>query len=278
MEFPATDEASILKHNVPKNEGGTMKRRLACVLLLGLLFGSIPSALLATEVKKDNASVKQAITVFFKNKDLDSNLKYDLSVAENLQTYLTAKSDTHQLINMHDDISKKNYAITVTILEATSTKAGYLYKASVERTFNYTSAPDMESGIGDVVDVLVDSNTNKIIDMYCYFDYFDEQVRGADIDISEKPLGDVSKLASKIQSVSASVDSASWSALESNAEIEEGQEPPTRGALTYGNIVSYANNNCKSSSPPSGGQSVPYYDFSKMAGAYDCTILFLIRF
>lgn len=104
------------------------------------------------------------------------------NVDDNLQTYLSDKEDAAEITvpknHYHLDISVNDYQDKDTVI--------YL-QLNLKARWNYVE--DIDSGYSKLIEVLVDKENGKIIDIYDRTNLFDIAVRGDTLDLSESSVG-----------------------------------------------------------------------------------------
>jgi hypothetical protein len=123
------------------------------------------------------------------------------------------------------------------------------------------------------------------LDIYEPLHRFDEFVRGVDINIFKESLEEKPFFGSNLSNINSKKDElinrinevyeAERRTLTNDELIKfaERNEMTIQASsnLNQSAIVQYARNNFNKLTPSSGGQNVPYYDFSQIPGNYDCT-------
>lgn len=229
---------------------------------------------MANDFNNANTVVEDTITKFCENKDLGTTHQINNSLDNDVSIYLTGKADIQQQITELYDTEKQNYSVVINLLNNYRVDNIEYFKYQVITTFNYVISPDIDSGRSEEIDIVYDHNNNKILDFYTLDNYYDEYMRGNDVDLFRAT--DYSSVASsinlncKIQELSNNINS---NYEIENAEIEDDAPiiMPRLSILNGDKVVSYARNNFKKVNPASGNGTVPYYDFAKISGSYDCT-------
>lgn len=248
---------------------------LVFTLMLILLFPNFASA--ASEIKEINyvTYAEKVITSLYENKDLGANNALGADITPNLSIYLEDKVKTNQYATKLNKTYKTNYKINITLLEEKTLIDKIFLKFNVQTYFNYVDLPNIDSGRGEVVEVIIDSDNYKIIDIYNQNDYYDSFVRGESIDIIKENSNIVALSKSdtiKKKQIELKNTINKTYEEEMNSTLEN--PPPISRAsssLNKNAIASYARNNYYKTNPASGNGVVPYYDFSQISGNYDCT-------
>lgn len=211
---------------------------------------------------------------------------YDLTryiKGDALEAYLAEKVAVHQLVTKRAFLDKQNYEVETSIKEVEPIDDGTDFVSlAVRVSFNYVHMKDIRSSSRELLDLIVshDDEGFRVLDAYVQFDYYDMEVRGDGIDLKAEyemkrglQFSEKSLVMDRVRSMKEGLGSYYD---EIDRKLDEGQTvvifpDSTAGTLNKGAITSYARNYCTSGSPPSGGASVPYYDFSQIPGNWDCT-------
>lgn len=232
---------------------------------------------------------KDILTNYYKNTDLEKERLTGKTILNTnlldpkLSNYVEQKIKTKQYVTVAADADKENYSLNFTLLSSEVTKEGVYLSISTEATFNYVGL-DEESGFGEISNMFFKNTSSgfMLTDWNMPYDYYDEfvldqvdnssQLRtnltAKDSNIHQRQL----ELHDKIVD-SFSVDQEIGEYHEKDVEVSTANTSAlsaTLRSLNKKNIVSYARNNIKAS-PASGNGVVPYYDFSKISGNWDCT-------
>ncbi len=161
-------------------------------------------------------------------------------------------------------------------------------KIGVEVSRRFIDGDDT-SGYGRIFDVMLDTASGKIVDIYEAFNGYDETVRGIDIDITDEAdrltQKDLDEADGRIAAgIAESERAARQSEAQSAARAKEIMTEETARAphtdtnatsgysyIDHAKTATYAATNYYKTTPSSGGFGVPYYDFSNITNAYDCT-------
>lgn len=249
--------------------------------------------------------VEKTLISLFENKDLGYNDDLSEYVDPNLLVFLEGKVATHQYSTELHNINKTNYKIKTTLLEEKKLMNKIYLQFNVQTSFNYVDLPNIDSGNGTIVEVLIDSNNYKILDIYDQYNYYDSFVRGESVDIIKENSNEMVATNSKtmeekriqLQNIISEIYEEErnnvWESYENltndefsslngiyeeeNNNTLESYENLTndkfasRSSLAKQRIVNYARNNYNKTNPASGNGVVNYYDFSQISGNYDCT-------
>lgn len=220
----------------------------------------------------------------YENKDIGAthNLR-QYTEGDLLDTYLSEKVAVHQLVTRRAFLEKKDFRVEAepTVIEALD-KGTYFVALAVRVSFNYVGMEGTSSGYGEILNLVVSDNNGsfKALDVYAQDNYYDMELRGNQVDLKyeykkrQSPqFTEKSEIVDKAKRLKDRVESY-YDALDKKAkhyQPEISAANPEATTLNKAAIATYARNYCRSSSPPSGGSSVPYYDFSTIPGNYDCT-------
>lgn len=218
-------------------------------------------------------------SAIFKYSDIDLSSYVEKST---LLSYLDNKIETLQLKSMQQTFNKINYIDSYNLLDYEIIDKLVKFNIQSISKYNYVDLPDIESSSSVIAEITVDSSTNLIVDWYMHGDMYDEEILGNNNDIksiismksdSTNMIENSQKELYKVFDNYYSSLLSSQNMIEKNKMTAHSDEIQTKGvtSLNKSNIVAWANNNFDSYSPTSGGSGTPYYDFSDMAGNYDCT-------
>lgn len=268
----------------------TMMRKTILPLILILCMVSGTFAFADSDYKKTDSPVINTDTLasdisttvsnYYYSKDISGTFNEDPSFTTDIASYLANKVETQQHVTDLYDTNKENYDIDVTlinhIIDANSNIASFEFQ--VLTTFNYIGC-DFDTTVSEVVEVKFDLTTNKIIDLYTPMDYYDEFVRSEDNSISKSSNGGketnpefdlTPSVIEKQEQLNQNINSR-YNAIASE-EIANASIITTRASsLNNTAIVNWARSNYNKNQPSPGKSSVPYFDFSEISGAYDCT-------
>jgi hypothetical protein len=210
-----------------------------------------------------------------KNDNTNAHIDISKYLTPDLNVYLQNKEDIHCFNNEINNIQVENLSISPTLIEKKILDDNIYYLFNVELSFNYTDTPEISSGMGTNIELVMDKNINKVISYYDQSDYFDtymlgektSQLRDSDIVKGGYLKAKVNALHNNIEKIYRDENKISDTVISLEATISA----KTKVALNITKISSYANTNCKKTNPASGNGSVSYYDFSQISGNYDCT-------
>lgn len=205
---------------------------------------------------------------------IDNGVKFieDENASEELNNYLKIQETARDF-----NLKKEKYNAVAEILEKEQINDIIYFKVNVKANWIYEGSID-GSSYAKNVDVLVDKNTNKIVDYYDK-NSFTLAVRG-EVDIRNeenrltKDLVD-SSLEKYEKKMNENQKMIEESAREDNAKLNAKKTATTRASyswIDHDAVVEWARANYYKSSPTSGRPgTVSYYDFSQISGAWDCT-------
>ncbi|MDO0826065.1 amidase domain-containing protein [Desulfosporosinus nitroreducens] len=256
------------------------RRTKLITLILILMLSIIPSYASASEKMDYVTFAKNIIEMDSKNSDLGTNFDLSKAVTPELASFLKNRADIRQYSIKLNNNYVTNYNVIVNLIENKTVQNKVYLKFQVAKSFNYIDLPDVNSGEGTIVEMLIDSKSNKVIDMYSPGNYFDNLIRGVNLDI----LNDSNRIGStQIKAAEAKCtelkDSIRDEYILENIKVPEPDVSTTPSIITRAtrynlngnNISAYARNNYNKQKPASGNGSVPYYDFSLISGNWDCT-------
>ena len=242
---------------------------------------------LAQDILTNYYQVTDIGTEEFAGKSFDTSL-----LDSELSKYVEQKIKTKQYVTKAGDAEKENYTLKFTVLSSEVTKEGVFLSISTEAAFNYVGLK-VESGFGEISNMFFKDTGEgfTLTDWYMPYQYYDEFVRGvvdnssqlfpnsisADSNFSTLADSNFSMLQEELHdNVVKNLFSTDQLAPEQETDSaeESTHETPSVSAtlrsLNKKNIVTWARNNMVVN-PKSGNGVVPYYDFSKINNAWDCT-------
>lgn len=258
-----------------------IKKMLVLFLLIALSFSSIVPAFAVTAVASEKdivIMVENAIEMFYENKDIGGDNDLNKIMDADIVTLLTDKADTHQYVTRLYQTNKENYSVQVKLKEKETYGDQLKLKFQVISTYNYVNLQDVDTVVSEVVEILYDYEKALITDLYSPLNYYDLAVRGENLNPPIKALEDnnqaftmTSDIVSYQENLKNDIDRVYDEQLYVSTN-EAGTISPLRtDMLDSDAIVEYARDNYDEDQPASGDGIVPYYDFSEISGAYDCT-------
>jgi len=230
----------------------------------------------------DVVKIKDAVCKVYENKHLNTSNDVKEYFDEDIYDYIVGKYTTHQHVQDIYDLNLINYNIDLEVLNQVKTENLVELELQLDISYNYSNYPDINSGEGERITVVYNTDTNKILDLISPYDYYDEFMREntspelqSRSSIKTKEAMTTSNLNNKLNKLTKEIDNNYLTLSNKNSTekfIPEDNRIQARSyALNNSRIVSYALNNCKKTYPSSGNGSTPYYDFSKISGSWDCT-------
>lgn len=201
------------------------------------------------------------------------------TLSEDIEKYLINKISTQNYVTRLYGSEKENYNINVELIDKSeiTSKGSVCLEFQVITSFNYIDC-DFNSSVSELVKIVYDLNQKKIVDFYTPNNYYDIAVRTTSDDteyIQENMEFSMTQQVSKkqdsiIQDINtvyleeSDVSKAKIMSIPAEASIKSSN-------ISKPNVVTYARNNFNKKNPVSGNGTVPYYDFSKISGNWDCT-------
>ena len=221
------------------------------------------------------AVAKAAVELFYKNKDLgDANDLSDL-LDPPIFSLLADKADAQQYVSNLYENAKQNYKIEIRLLENTKIGLQACLKFQVVTAFQYQKTPEIDTEVSEAVFVMYDYEKERITDIYTPDHFYDLAVRDLGSDVSAESLGAFTAASD------ADIVSRQNALKDSIVRIYNAQlfwdparhaDPVQGGApLHQSAVIAFARKNYNKAAPEGGNPSVPYYDFSRIPGNYDCT-------
>ena len=261
-----------------------MKKRTSKVIALLLaLTMCIPlgvNAAAATPLSESQTvdNIISAVTQFYYEKDVSGNRSTNSIYTSDVATYLAGKIEAQQRVTALYNTSKENYNVEATLINKTATASKNIssYSFQVVTTYNYVGR-DFETTSSEMVEILYDGNSQKIIDFYTPMNYYDEYVRpeqstlNRSNDSSQSAFRLTTETSNKQKNILSEIDST-YEYMNLESHFDQATPEAVRGVtLNSTAIVNWARSNFNKAQPASGNGSVTYYDFSEISGNYDCT-------
>ena len=247
------------------------------VFLMVLIFIStfINPTQVSAEVQNDfeNTSVNFLKTYFLTRDNVDANYISPKYENVNIENYINNRIDIESSVKKAAHIIKFDYKITATLINKENRDSLDYLTYGVRRDFTYEGI-DSPTVVSD--EVVVIGSKNIIVDVLFPNDPIEKELRGT----SEKI-----NLSKSQRLDSLDVDSINFRAKEYKerllksieaAQVVEKDVYGIEGSTSLDPISSsksltWAKANYNKYSPLSSSSIVPYYDFSKISGSYDCT-------
>lgn len=231
---------------------------------------------------------------YYMNKDISANhdLK-DYYFDDNIELYSKNKIEVQNKVTNIYKLEKKNYKIETNTKIVERIEDKILVEIPVEVSFNYVNE-EVDSGYGELVQVILlnEDDGYRIRDMLVAYNYYDKTIRGENIElfsIENKNYRSGNTITINGETLIDNYDKSLMNNKETMFEdiLEKYEKmeyvksqivrndyqitPFALNLLNRTNIVNYARNNYNKTNPTSGRSGTPYYDMSKISGAYDCT-------
>ncbi|NCC78805.1 MAG: hypothetical protein EOM07_04295 [Clostridia bacterium] len=274
-----------------------MKKSIfSCFIIIVLLLSSIP--VYATQNRKitsldyyslEDYSIDFAKKTFqyfmFDNDDI-----FEFELNDLIDSYLINKKKVLNFNSSIYGLKKIEDSITAKILDHTEIDDTIIYTINIISDYYYRDNQSEKSTLATNIIVKIDKNQNsfsidRIFDDIGGFDIeiwsdldsnikssVDTTTRSMNMGINEviTPEHIENKAKSIINEIKANYDmNIELMYKNKNFEIENLEIVPM-SSINKTNVKNYARNNYNKT-PSSGGSGVPYYDFSKIDAAYDCT-------
>lgn len=230
--------------------------------------------------KSDISCIEKFIQEMYLCKDTEkafSKAQYQKASASvklenDLYDYSADKVSIQQKVSKLYETEKENYKVTVTLLnEEKFDKSIYLYTFQVISEYNYIGIEETTT-VSEIVEIKYDKLNHRILDCFTPLNYYDEALR-AECDFKKvKQYESTDKSALKKAQLISDIETVYTSENErKSTSLMAPGYAASSVTLNRDKIVKYARNNFKKAKPASGNGKVPYYDFSKISGSYDCT-------
>lgn len=284
--------AIVIVMGIPFAQAQSGLEKNASIQISDIQLNTQDATLSFSAVENCFSLAKDILKNYYENIDLGTEQLVNKSIINtklldsNLSDYLEKKIQTKQYVVKAANAQKENYILKFSLLSSDVTKEGVLLTISTEASFNYVGM-NVQSGFGEVSNILFDYTGTgfTMSDWYMPYDYYDEYVRGQvdsltnNFDIKSKlDSSNIGKRQAEIHGKITdyySVDRelpVQINSIDSGRSFNQAITPyATLTSLNKTSIATYAKNNKAKDSPASGGSSVPYYDFSQIAGNWDCT-------
>ncbi len=214
---------------------------------------------------------KDLVENHIRNRDTGVAYVDAMCATEVVNEYLKTKGSIKIAESKQKGIERKNYEIETSLKDYNVDGDKTHLIITVRVSFNYVDGID--SGYAKPVDVLIDNNTHKIVDIYERSNGFDSVVRGGDFNI----LNELTRLseADVIKSMQRYTPFEVENDVVNTSNKEDVNSKMATNSYTWIDldaVARYANNNYYKNQPSSGGSGVSYIDFyNPDNGSYDCT-------
>ena len=226
------------------------------------------------------SNILTTISSYYYAKDVSGSFDANATLETDLAMYLADKVSTQHHIDNLYNLSKENFNIDVNLIDYTASANSniIIFEIQALATFNYVGR-DFDTTVSDVVTVKYDIQKQKIVDIYIPLDYYDEFVRpehstqnsllaNTQIDNSEFKL--TSSIISKQEELHYDIG-LKYNAFLSEEPLANVPHVTRASSLNNTAVVNWARSNFAKNQPSPGNNSVIYFDFSGIPGAYDCT-------
>lgn len=237
---------------------------------------------------------KDFLTEYYNAVDLYETYDFEkYTSSDRLLEYVNGKAEAKKsksIVYGTDDI--QNYKLVFTLKDSEVTDSYIKISVLTEAKFNYKNA-GFDSAYGEVSQMIISNNGEySVEDWYVPSDPYDIELRGESDSIENlKSLGNSEKKADKLQQKQESLNyniGEYYKGIREEINSADEYSAYPKETATENNglnllaslkslnrtaMVRWANNNCDKENPSSGNSSQvsSYYDFSKIANAYDCT-------
>lgn len=179
----------------------------------------------------------------------------------------------------------QNYSVSYELKDENVLSDKVIYTIFSNVSFNYKNE-DYISGYGEHIKISVSSLSGRYVinDIYSKYDDYDTDIRDINVGLDYEYRIITNDILDKQQQVNEKIVDYYDSLLKGDTkefyECEEekctyeasNSEMRSLNSLNRNAMVTWADNNCSSNNPSSGNSSITYYyDFSEIAGNYDCT-------
>lgn len=254
-----------------------------------LLFGGTVYAggVMPGIVEQCFSSAEKLLSDYYAAIDLYEDMDLDAcEMSPSLRTYAREKIDTLQYQKTVRGEDKEHYQSAFSLIDYQVKGDTIELFIRCDLSFRYIGA-DFDSGYGTAARMSFETiGAEPVLTDWTQADEYDAYVKGIDLgsDLRGQTVAatrgaDMVSLQREYrQEYVAFYNELEQTMLGNNPHEpgpEDARETPgtTRAvsALNKSAIASWATNNCSRNPPSSGGAGVPYYDFSKVSGSYDCT-------
>lgn len=284
---------------------------ILCFALLFALVGIVPVSASIKEQLKDKLemdelgkieeSTLKLLEKYYLNKDLGNNQELVELDSSEIGEYVESKTNFNRKVKDIFEEKLENYSVDFEVISVVQDKDYIILEVGSHIKFNYLGS-NVSSGYGEV-SIIVFKNEDvgsEIVDWYIKGDLYDEKFRGEksiDDFITSISVDEKIEFKKDIERNQEIYQEKVLEGLELQKEKEIRQIEKTynnkniddnisellidqndsallmavSNSLSKSDIAKYARNNYNKTNPSSGNGSTPYYDFSQISGAYDCT-------
>ncbi len=154
-------------------------KRICMVLILVVITAAVCGCGSGNQDTSKNivSEISDIIKTYYIQKDTGTEELSGDMFSEDLYEYLNLKiSDCRQRAEQ-EGVQKQNYTVKTKLLERTDSEDCKTLKYQVASTFNYEGMTE-ETTVSEVVYIVCDNTTDKIVNFTVPGDYFDTAVRG----------------------------------------------------------------------------------------------------
>jgi hypothetical protein len=264
-----------------------MKKTISLLALMAVMIVSLgfsPVSASADEnpqtgiaLDKAAALATDVVEKYYRNKDLGENHDLSAVVNEPVLELLQTKIDLGQMLKQILELDYRDYQITIHPFHEDQWRMGEnesFIVLRVERTWFYNSEQTTTS---ELLNITLSDDTNKgILLTECYEPF--ENITLGPVDEMFQQAGESKiNLTSEVETYKENFKQQllekkeqmvfDAQANKSNDEIDL----MAKTSLARSDIKDWARNNYNKNDPKSSNSSVPYYDFSELNNAWDCT-------
>lgn len=264
-----------------------MKKTISLLALMAVMIVSLgfsPVSASADEnpqtgiaLDKAAALATDVVEKYYRNKDLGENHDLSAVVNEPVLELLQTKIDLGQMLKQILELDYRDYQITIHPFHEEQWRMGEnesFIVLRVERTWFYNSEQTTTS---ELLNITLSDDTNKgILLTECYEPF--ENITLGPVDEMFQQAGESKiNLTSEVETYKENFKQQllekkeqmvfDAQANKSNDEIDL----MAKTSLARSDIKDWARNNYNKNDPKSSNSSVPYYDFSELNNAWDCT-------
>lgn len=264
-----------------------MKKTISLLALMAILIVSLgfsPVSASADENSETGIALDKAVSLasdvvekYYRNKDLGETHDLSAAVNEPVLELLQTKIELGQMLKQILELDYRDYQITIHPFHEDQWKMGEnesFIVLRVERTWFYNSEQTTSS---ELLNITLSDDMNKGILLTACYEPFENITLGP-VDEMFQQAGEFKmNLTSEVETYKENFKQQllekkeqmvfDTQANKSNDEIDL----MAKTSLTRSDIKDWARNNYNKNDPKSSNSSVPYYDFSELNNAWDCT-------
>lgn len=246
------------------------------VLVMSIFFCVFPQKVLASGLNSQQYDfVSTALEEYYKNKDIKENNDLTKFYSKDSLLLLNAKIKMEEYQQEVYDLKYENYAIKISEYEKENWNNNTIVCCmQVERTWKYSS---VTTDISELVNVTLKQENNNL-EIISVCNKYDDAMYGPIDELYYENINSRSKGNMKVflndyvnQYKEECIEKNNSYNDQKNNKEEKSEDERSNISLSRNNIRDWARRNYNATSPTSSTTSVPYYDFSNISGAYDCT-------